>query len=226
MKIIISDLLNFPAIMKKNKNSFRLRFPDDEPKLKWLPLLLDAYAVVDMGIAAGVKEQEKKQKTKLACGKGCGSCCRTHKDIPVYPLELAGIYWFVIEKTKQPEREVLKKQLLNHSGGGACPFLVDSSCSIHPMRPMACRQFNVFGKQCSNGEDPFYTRRSDVLTPLRKYTDNAYSIMMPFYGIKDEAAIARAVKSGLIHTQARVLQEYAWKELARRMDDFEFAAMR
>ena len=25
----------------------------------------------------------------------------------------------------------------------ACPFLVDESCSIHPYRPVACREFNV-----------------------------------------------------------------------------------
>ena len=34
---------------KKNSTSLsrRLSFPDDERKLPWLPLLLDAYAIVD-----------------------------------------------------------------------------------------------------------------------------------------------------------------------------------
>ncbi len=201
----------------------RLHFPDDEPKLPWLPMLLDAYATVDEGIDAAIRKHEGKFRTRLSCGKGCGNCCRTHKDIPVYPLELVGIYWFIVEKTAQPVRGILKQRLLNHEKGAACPFLIEGACSIHPLRPMACRQFNVFGKPCAEGEDPFYTRRNEVLTPLQSYTDRAFSIMLPFHGITGEAAKARAIKSKLINTQVRVLQSCGWKELARRMDDFDFA---
>lgn len=194
-------------------------FPDDEKRLPWLTLLFDAFDIIDKGVSAAVREHEKKFKSRLACRKGCGPCCRTHSDIPLYPLEMAGIYWYIIEKSEQPLRGIIKKQLLEHRKGGPCPFQVDNACSIHIVRPIACRQFNVFSRPCAEGEDPYYTRRNDVLTPLEKYTHRAIGVMMPFYGITDEATKARAVKTGFIHTQARVLQACKWLELAIRMDE-------
>jgi Fe-S-cluster containining protein len=207
--------------MKDKKVSARLRFPEEEKLRPWLPLLLDAFALIDKGLSAAIQEHEKKFKTKLACKKGCGSCCRTHSDIPLYPLEMVGIYWYTIEKLGQPLRGILKKQLLEHRKGNSCPFLVDNACAIHNFRPIACRQFNVFASPCAEGEDPYYTRRKDVLTPSKKFTDRAIMVMLPFYGVTDEAAKAHAVNSGLIHSQACVLQACHWKELALRMDHFD-----
>ncbi len=209
--------------MKNRKVSIRLRFPEEEKHLPWLPLLLDAFAIIDKGVSIAIKEHEKKLKTKLACTKGCGSCCRTHSDIPLYPLETVGIYWHTIEKLGQPLREILKKQLMEHQKGHPCPFQVDNACSIHPFRPIACRQFNVFATPCAEGEDPYYTRREDVLTPIEKYTHQAIMVMLPFYGITDEAAKGHAVKSGFIHTQARVLPACDWKALAIRMNEFDLS---
>lgn len=204
-----------------DKRSGRVQFPEDEIKFRWLPLLLDAYAIVDQGIAVAVSAEEEKRNLNLSCRKGCDNCCRTHKDIPVYPLELVGIYWFSTEKIVQPVREILERQLSNHIKGDPCPFLIDSSCSIHLIRPIACRQFNVFTRQCEEGEDPFYTRRDDVLTPIKDYTDQAFYTMLPFYGITDEADKIHAIKNNLIHSQVRILQSCNWKELVGIMTDFD-----
>ena len=204
-----------------NSNLARLHFPDDEAKFHWLPMLLDAYAVIDEGIAVGIKDYEERRNAKLACKEGCDSCCLTHKDIPVYPLELVGIYWFVIEKITEPLRETLKRQLASYEIGKPCPFLINSLCSTHPVRPISCRQFNVFNKQCNDGEDPYYTRRDDVLTPIQDYTNKAFYIMLPFYGIADEAEKIHIIENNLIHTQVQVLQSCNWKELAKRMDEFD-----
>ncbi len=210
----------------------RLRFPEDEARLKWLPLLLEAYSIIDAGVQHAINEveKEKTQKRKLACGKGCGNCCSTHTDIPLYPLELAGIYWFCTEKMGPPVREALKERLrLNlkaaRENQKSCVFLEiqngGGSCSIHPIRPVSCRQFNVFGKRCGPGEDPFFTRRGDVLTPIRQYTDRAFLVMLPFYGIKDEAQKAKAVKDGLIHTQVMNLPSHDWAGLLKVMEEFD-----
>lgn len=164
----------------------RQDFPEDEARYPWLKTLLNAYLVVDQGVAEGIK-REHKQGRQLACGRGCSACCRTHSEIPVYPLELMGMTWYVVEKLQSPERELLKTQLLNHQEIPGCPFLLEDVCSIHPLRPMACRQFNVFGKVCAEGEDAFYTRRDDVMTPVKKFTDQAFNTMLPFYGIKKKA---------------------------------------
>jgi Fe-S-cluster containining protein len=203
--------------MKDKKIPARLRFPEEETLRPWLPLLLDAYAIIDKGVSAAIREHEKKSRTKLACKKGCGSCCRTHSDIPLYPLEMVGIYWYTIEKLGQPLRGIVKKQLLENRKGSPCPFQADNACAIHAFRPIACRQFNVFATPCAEGEDPYYTRRKDVLTPIVKYTDRAIMVMLPFYGITDESAKVHAVKTGFIHTHVHELQKCNWQELALRV---------
>jgi len=207
----------------ENASSKSIQFPDDEARFPWLAMLLDAYAIIDDGIVAAIKKKGSGSSVRLSCSKGCDNCCRTHSDIPVYPLELVGIYWFSIEKILPPDREILKNRLSGHLKGEPCPFIVSGSCSIHPLRPIACRQFNVFNRPCKEGEDPYYTRREDVLTPIQDYTDRAFSTMLPFYGITDEADKKRAIKDNLIHTQVRILQTCNWKELGRRMDDFDSA---
>lgn len=213
--------MNDPEKTDDKLYSMRLHFPDDESKHQWLPMLLDAYAIIDKGVSIAIDEEREKRKVELACKNGCATCCRTHNDIPVYPLELVGIYWFTIEKMDKSLRENLKRQLANYKKEDPCPFLIDSSCSIHPVRPVACRQFNVFNKPCDKGEDPYYIRRDDVLTPIQDYTARAFFIMLPFYGISDEAARIQAVKNNLLHTQIRILQSCNWKALAGRIDEFD-----
>ena len=138
---------------KKNKNKSRSDrvkrtfFPNDEKVRSWLKLLLDAYFIVDKGIAKTI-EAEQKGGRKLACSRGCSACCSTHGDIPVYPLEIIGITWYVTEKITGTVRHTLKKQLADFKKRPPCPFLLDGVCSVHPVRPMACRQFNVFGRPC------------------------------------------------------------------------------
>jgi Fe-S-cluster containining protein len=200
--------------------SRKLSFPSDENLHPWLPLLLDAYAIMDKGVAQAItKEQEKGNK--LACTKGCSHCCKIHKDIPIYPLELVGISWYVTEKISGSEREILMDHLRNYSENSPCPFLVNNICSIYPMRPLACRQFNVFGKVCDDGEDPYHTRREDVLQPVKKHVDQAFFIMFPFYGVEKESERAKLVEEGAMHRMVRVLQGLDWKSLAEKMKDFD-----
>jgi Fe-S-cluster containining protein len=196
----------------------RLEFPEDEKRQPWLSALLEAYAVMDEGVSIAIAGGENRSGKRLACRKGCDSCCRTQTDIPVYPLELVGLYWFCNEKIEGPEREVLRERLEGHCSGMPCPFLIDGACSIHPMRPLACRQFNVLGSQCAEGEDPFFTRREDVLDPVEEFTHRAFFIMLPFYGVTDEAMRRHVIKNGLIHAQAANLKSFDWKRLAGIMD--------
>jgi Fe-S-cluster containining protein len=198
----------------------RLSFPSDENKHLWLPFLLDAYFIVYKGIDEAVRTAFKKGR-KLACSKGCSNCCKTHQTIPVYPLELVGLSWYVTEKISGPERDIIKTQLRNYKENDPCPFLVNSACSVHPMRPVSCRQFNVFGTPCAEGEDPYYTRREDVLSPIKQYTDRAFFIMLPFYGVEDEKERWRIIESGAVHQVVKLMQTCNWKSLADKMDEFE-----
>lgn len=202
--------------MKKNK--LRLSFPQDEKIHSWLPLLLNAYAVMDKGVKEDIEKQLSSGR-KLACRCGCSSCCKTHRDIPVYPIEIVGIYWYIIEKVKEPLRAKIKSSLISHRKGEPCPFLIDDVCSIYPMRPLACRQFNVFGKPCQEGEDPFYTRPEDVLKPSEHYLGRALYETVPFYNVYDEDEKIEFINSGRLNALVRILQNYPWIELARRMDN-------
>jgi Fe-S-cluster containining protein len=198
----------------------RLRFPEEEEKLPWLPMLLDAYAVIDEGVAVAITAEERESGLKLACREGCDNCCRSQTDIPLYPLELVGITWFVTERMTGPGRTTLRDQLRRHVEGDPCPFLLSGSCGIHPVRPVACRQFNVFYEPCEKGEDPYFTRRDEVLTPIQEYTDRAFSLMLPFYGVPERADKERAVKH-IIRTQVLNLMSFDWKHLAEIMDKFD-----
>jgi Fe-S-cluster containining protein len=205
--------------MKKNPTnktglSRRLSFPEDEKRLPWLPMLLDCYAIADTGVAIAVRDAGKKRKKVLACAKGCDVCCR-QPDIPLYPHELVGIYWYASEKLEQQVRDIVKGRLAGHTKGSPCPFLVEGSCAVHPLRPLSCRQFNVFTAPCSEGEDPYYTRRDDVLIPLEDYTDRAFSAVISFYQLpeRDPGSAARMVRKQIMN-----LQEYDWKKLADMME--------
>ena len=198
----------------------RVKFPEHENRLPWLKILMDAYLILDQGISESIKREEKQGKT-LACSKGCSTCCKSHESIPVYPLELMGMFWFATEVLDGKLRESLKAQLKQLENIQSCPFLIDSVCAIHSVRPMACRSFNVFNTSCAEGEDAYFTRREDVLTPLKKYTDDAFNIMLPFYGIKDKAERRKMLKKGGQHQLAKVMRELNWISLANKMDDFD-----
>ncbi len=198
----------------------RLRFPEDESRLPWLSLLLEAYRITDAGVAEGVRREER-QGRRLACGKGCAACCRSHATIPVYPLELMGMTWYAVERLPSPLRIPVQENLRNNASLTACPFLVDESCAIHPLRPQACRHFNVFDQVCAEGEDAYYSRRQDVLTPIRRYMDQATDVMLPFYGIQHKAQRRAAIAAGSLHALAKVMKDCNWPSVATRMAEHD-----
>ncbi|MBE0621708.1 MAG: YkgJ family cysteine cluster protein [Burkholderiales bacterium] len=194
----------------------RLTFAEDEARLPWLGLLLEMYNATDQGVAQGIRQAERQGRT-LACARGCAACCRSHADIPVYPLELAGIAWFVSEKISGELRQKLQQQLAEHKANPSCPFLVDEACAIHPLRPMACRHFNVFDRACAEGEDAFHTRRKDVLTPVAFHKNKALAMMLRHHQVPTETERKARVADGSVHGLAQSLREVRWENLARRM---------
>lgn len=195
----------------------RLKYPAAQTQHPWLAYAFEAYYRADVGVAKGIQQQERHGK-KLACAKGCAACCKSHTTIPLFPLELLGLYWYVTQVMPPETRTRLKPQLANHSTGEPCPFLLEGACAVHPMRPLACRHFNVFGKTCAEGEDAFYTRRDDVLTPLKTHQDAALQAMLPFHGFTTAVQQAAAMQQSYLQQQARVLQEIDWAHLAARID--------
>jgi len=195
----------------------RLTFAEDEARFPWLSLLLSMYHTTDQGVAQGIRKVVHQGRT-LACARGCAACCRSHGDIPVYPLEVTGIAWFVTEQLDRELRDELRQQLARRKANPACPFLVDEACAIHPLRPMACRHFNVFDRACAEGEDAFHTRRGDVLTPVAFHKNKALAMMLRHHQVPTEAERKAHVANGSVHTLAQSLREVRWENLARRME--------
>jgi hypothetical protein len=69
----------------------------------------------------------------------------------------------------------------------------------------------VFTTPCAKGEDPYHTRRDDVLTPIQDYTDRAFAAVLPFYDLKKELETGKAVR--LIRSQIMNLQTFDWNRL-------------
>jgi len=208
-------------MQKKNKQNLlkpsRLLYPSDEEKVQWLSMLLETYFIADKVIYEGLRRELKKGKS-LACVSGCSNCCHTHTTIPVYPLEVVGLYWYVIEKITGKRRFHIKTQLQTHDTNQFCPFLVNDRCGVHPMRPMACRFFNVFNKVCAENEDPFYSRRHDVFTPNENSKNKALMKMLPFHEIFGKSQQDQAIKNGTLNSMVQNLHEIDWPKIARRME--------
>jgi Fe-S-cluster containining protein len=135
---------------------------------KLLPLFRSvANAVVDVASKA-----VEAQGATISCTKGCGACCRQLvpisgieasqlnelvDDMPEHrateirarfaaaraQLEKRGILAKLIDPRPMSDEEIQALGLEYFAEGIACPMLEDESCSIHPERPIACREYLV-----------------------------------------------------------------------------------
>ena len=146
--------------------------------------------VVDIGVEAVEQRGEA-----VSCRKGCGACCRQPvpvsetearaiaKLVDSFPeprrsivrqrfadardrLAAAGL----LEAFSYPERVTGAEAMLNSARyfdlGVACPFLEDESCSIHPDRPLSCREYLVTSP-AENCSRPAEGNLSPVPLPAR-----------------------------------------------------------
>jgi len=116
------------------------------------------------GLVNAVVEAAEMGKV-ISCRKGCGACCR--QLVPVSRTEGERLLR-IVETMPAERREMLKARfaaaesaieaagLKERKGrsdrelstayfamGVPCPFLEDESCSIHPERPLVCREYLV-----------------------------------------------------------------------------------
>jgi Fe-S-cluster containining protein len=129
-----------------------------------------AFEITDILVSRARRQEEQKGK-RISCRPGCGACCC--QMVPLSPPEafyLADLidsfdpdrherimHRFeaiaaVLEEKDMVERllepEYTDDPVLAIAGEYfslkmPCPFLADDSCSIHPYRPVACREYNV-----------------------------------------------------------------------------------
>ena len=127
--------------------------------MRFAELALHAQSMsVAISSLPGDADSPSLRKEPVSCRKGSGACCR--QVVPLSPPE-AFLIAEMVQAAPPDENEIFLERFaslaerLESSGltdalfnrtveyfrlGLACPFLVEESCSIHPMRPLLCRE--------------------------------------------------------------------------------------
>jgi len=138
-----------------------------------LTQLLPVIQNLENAIIGRVAEEAQEAGTPISCRAGCGACCRQMVPVSFFEAEALAQWFETLPEERRAELEgcfhrallalrdagVIEK-LLGDSwtldeesatqmaidyfhAGVPCPFLEDESCSIHPIRPLICREYLV-----------------------------------------------------------------------------------
>ena len=95
------------------------------------------------------------------CTEGCHACCQDFGVPSRTPVEDKRIKTFLKENSIQ----------LGKARGNTCPYLVETGCSIYPVRPFICRLY---------GTSPSYRCKMDVY-PLRLLHEDEEAEILHLY---------------------------------------------
>jgi Fe-S-cluster containining protein len=159
----------------------RTRIPQADMSIpEFLPVIQSLTDAVVAAAARGVA----RSRRRISCGPGCGACCRQLVPVAeAEAVHLAGVLAGLgaDRRARVLERLRAARERLTGSGlatelhsaergqspmdrrelglryfrlGIPCPFLEDESCSIHPHRPLACREYLVTSdpRHCAHPE--------------------------------------------------------------------------
>lgn len=181
----------------------------------WLTRLLDIYRLVDSWVT--LETEFKGIEEKIVCRRGCGHCCKS-LTVPINHLEYRGLCWYVSEILQGEDRHKVRSRFLIHDEESECPFLIEDSCIVYPLRPIACRQFFVLNRPCFQGENPWLKRREDIYCALNH--DISWLIAtryFPLFGITDEIEQRKAFEEGFLTENDRPLASYAWAAVSEKI---------
>jgi Fe-S-cluster containining protein len=160
-----------------------------------LTQILPVIQALDDSLIAGVAEHLAEDGRRFSCKAGCGACCRQLVPISIFEAEALAAWIRTLPETRQQElagrfHQALLKlaaagiidRMVNEDWSAEnapyrqlgldyfyqrvpCPFLEDESCSIHPIRPLICREYLVTSapEHCA---DPATLQTAPVLLPL------------------------------------------------------------
>jgi Fe-S-cluster containining protein len=131
----------------------------------------------------------------VSCRAGCGACCRQMVPLSIFEAEALGDWFKTLPAERQAElSERFRRGLVQLKEAGVldkimdpswgsdeksfvqmavdyfhagvpCPFLENESCSIHPIRPLICREYLVTSP-ASLCQDPSIHQISAIHLPL------------------------------------------------------------
>jgi Fe-S-cluster containining protein len=153
-------------------------------------LQLFSAAVEDRAVA-----DVEREGRRISCGPGCGACCRQLVPVtPIEARRLAELVARLPEPRRSQVRARFADAVGRLDAAGIlerlrhpetmsdaersslgmdyfqlripCPFLVDESCSIHPDRPLVCREYLVTSP-AANCANPTEDNIAGVSMPVR-----------------------------------------------------------
>lgn len=170
------------TILSEEDALYRLDLPREERRHPWLGYAFDLFAMVDASVAHALAASGREP----GCSAGCCACCA--QPIPVTPLEVAALRWYVREGMPPDRAAVLRdgKDRMAPNGNIFCRFLLGGGCAAYPVRPVACRRYMALGKPCGAAEDASQTRPGDLLAPSRDALNRAFAWTLPYYAALGE----------------------------------------
>lgn len=147
-------------------------------------------------IIGRVAEEAERAGKPISCRAGCGACCRQMVPVSLFEAEALTDWIRTLPQERQAElAERFHRALLALRDAGViealvnsewvleeertaqlaidyfhasvpCPFLEDESCSIHPIRPLACREYLVVSPPALC-QDPSIHDVTGVRLPLK-----------------------------------------------------------
>src|ERR1039457_4459346 len=138
-----------------------------------LTQILPVLQSLDSSLIDGVTAQLAANGRIVSCKAGCGACCRQMVPLTIFEAEALAAWIRTLPQARQQElAERFHQALLKITAAGLidrmvdetwladndtarklaldylyarvpCPFLEDESCSIHPIRPLVCREYLV-----------------------------------------------------------------------------------
>jgi Fe-S-cluster containining protein len=138
-----------------------------------LTALLPIIQNLENAITGRVIEESAARGKPISCRAGCGSCCRQLVPLNIFEAEAlmdwirtlpeerqaalaerfhqalsalrdAGVIDEILKNEWVADEEPNRELAINYFHAGvACPFLENESCSIHPIRPLICREYLV-----------------------------------------------------------------------------------
>jgi Fe-S-cluster containining protein len=157
--------------------------------------ILPVLQSLDDSLLSAVAEQLDETGLSISCKAGCGACCRQMVPLSIFEAEALAAWIATLgPDTRQILAQRFHQALLKLSSAGLidrlisedwladtafaqqlvldyfrqnvpCPFLQDESCSIHPIRPLVCREYLVTSdpRHCA---DPAALQIDPVPVPL------------------------------------------------------------
>jgi Fe-S-cluster containining protein len=162
--------LNFSLALGDTQLHASIPVPSGQTSVTELLPILQAFT---NQVVSGAASQSEAEGHRISCQVGCGACCRQLVPLSLFEAEALAQWIRTLPEHQQQEltRRFQSALLaLSHSGvlarltpqlweegsedakqavidylaaGVACPFLENESCSIHPIRPLVCREYLV-----------------------------------------------------------------------------------